>query len=202
MIIKIVCAGFDEFKRLYTPAKKEMLVGVDGGINEIVRLGKEVDLAVGDFDSCNIEEVVMYCNKIRVYPKDKDLGDLELAILEVKDMKFDKIEIHNATGGRLDHYQACINILAKYADLNIELIDGRNRIRVIDKNIEIENSDYQYVSLFAIDDGARVTLTGFKYDLNNYLLNRLDNLGLSNEVIADKAKIEVNGKRLLMFETK
>lgn len=202
MIIKIVCAGFDEFKKLYTPSPSEMLVGVDGGINEIVRLGKEVDLAVGDFDSCNIEEVVMYCNKIRVYPKDKDLGDLELAILEVKDFEFEKIEIYNATGGRLDHYQACINILAKYPNLNIELIDGRNRIKVTDKNVEIKQSEYKYVSLFAIDDGAKVTLTGFKYDLNNYSLNRLDNLALSNEIIADIAKIEVNGKRLLMFETK
>lgn len=202
MIIKIVCAGIEEFQKLYTETPDEMLVGVDGGIHEIVKLNKKVDLAVGDFDSCNIEEVVMHCNKIRVFPKDKDYGDLELAIMEVKDLDFEKIEIYNATGGRLDHYQAVLNVLAKYSDLNIELLDTRNRIRVIDKYYKIKKDDYKYVSLFSIDDGARVTLNGFRYGLNNYLLNKLENLALSNEVVEEYGEIELNGKRVLLFETK
>ncbi|MCK9471092.1 MAG: thiamine diphosphokinase [Bacilli bacterium] len=202
MIIKIVCAGRDHFSKLYRPSEDEMLVGVDGGIYEIVKMDKKVDLAVGDFDSCNIEDVVMHCNKIRVFPKDKDFGDLELAIMEVKDLEFEKIEIYNATGGRLDHYQATINVLCKYPELNIEIINERNRIRVIDQNIRLEKRDYKYVSLFAIDEGARVSLTNFKYELNNYLLNKLENLGLSNEIVADYGEIEVNGKRILLFETK
>ena len=202
MIIKIVCAGVNEFSELYKESENEMLVGVDGGIYQIVNLGKKVDLAVGDFDSCNIEEVVMHCEKIRVFPKDKDYGDLELAIMEVKDLEFDKIEIYNATGGRLDHYQATINVLAKYNNLNIEVIDKRNRIRVIDSNINIDDNDFKYLSLFAIDEGTRITLNGFKYPLNNYLLNRLDNLGLSNEVLEETGEIEVNNKRILLFESK
>ena len=202
MIIKIVCASKDEFKELYTKSNEEMLVGVDGGIYEIISLDKKVDLAVGDFDSCNIEEVVMHCNKIRVYPKDKDFGDLELAIMEVKDLEFEKIEIYNATGGRLDHYQATLNVLAKYSYLNIELIDLKNRIRVIDKHLKLSKSEYKYISLFAIDDSTRVTLTGFKYDLSNYLLNKLDNLVLSNEIVDNFGEIEVNGKRLILFEAK
>lgn len=202
MIIKIVCAGINNFQELYTEDENEMLVGVDGGIYEIVNMNKKVDLAVGDFDSCNIEEVVMHCNKIRVFPKDKDYGDLELAVMEVKDLNFDKIQIYNATGGRHDHYQATLNVLAKYSDLNIEIIDKTNRIRVVDKPIKVIKGDNKYVSLFAIDEGVRVTLNGFKYPLTNYLLNKLDNLGLSNEILEDEGEIEINGKRVLLFETK
>lgn len=202
MIIKIVCAGAFEFKELYRESENEMLVGVDGGIYEIVRLDKKVDLAVGDFDSCNIEEVVMHCNKIRVFPKDKDYGDLELAIMEVKDLEFERIEIYNATGGRLDHYQAVLNILAKYGDLNIWVIDKKNRIRVIDKPINLNKCEFTYVSIYAIDEGVKVSLNGFKFPLSNYSLNRLDNLALSNEIVDEVGEIEINNKRVYLFETK
>lgn len=202
MIIKIVCAGANDFLSLYTEDENEMLVGVDGGIYEILKLDKKVDMAVGDFDSCNIEEVVMLCNKIRVFPKEKDYGDLELAIMEVKDCNFERIEIYNATGGRLDHYQATINILVKYFHLNIFVIDGRNKISVINQAITLKKDEYKYISIFAIDEGLRITLNGFKFELNNYLLNRFENLGLSNEIIKEEGTIELNGKRALLFKTK
>lgn len=144
----------------------------------------------------------MHCNKIRVFPKEKDYGDLELAIMEIKDLDFERIEIYNATGGRLDHYQAILNVLAKYSDLNIWVINKQNRIRVISENFRVEKSDYDYVSFFAIDDGVRITLKGFKYELNNYLLNKYENLGLSNEILENYGEIELNNKRLFLFETK
>lgn len=203
MIIKIVCSGKNDFKELYTPSSEEMLVGVDGGIYEILSLNKKVDLAVGDFDSCNLEEVVMNCERIRIFPKEKDYGDLELALMEVKDIECERIEIYNATGHRLDHYHAAINILAKYANLNIWLIDKRNRIRILDRDYyKIEKSDYNYISFFAIDDGTRITLKGFKYELNNYSLKRFENLGLSNEIVGEYGEVELNLKRVLMFESK
>lgn len=202
MIIKIVAAGTNEFEELYTPDANELLVGVDGGIYNIINIGKEVDLAVGDFDSCNIEEVVLHCKNIRVFPKDKDYGDLELAILEVKDLEFSKIELYNVTGGRLDHYHSALNLIIKYLDLNIEIIDKNNRIKTINQSMTLKKSDCKYVSIFAIDENVRVSLTGFKYNLNNYLLNRMDNVGLSNEIIDETAKIEINDKRILLFRSK
>lgn len=200
MIIKIVCAGKNNFKELYQPDEKELLVGVDGGIYDIVKMDKKVDLAVGDFDSCNIEEVVMHCDKIRVFPREKDYSDLELAIMEIQDYQFEKIIIYNATGGRLDHFQATLNVLIKYANLNIEIIDNRNLIKVINQSTGVSKSQYKYCSLFAIDEGVRISLKGFRYSLENYALHKFDNLCLSNEII-DEGFIEVNNKRILMIES-
>lgn len=200
MIIKIVCAGNNDFKELYQPDEKELLVGVDGGIYEIVKMGKKVDLSVGDFDSCNIEEVVMHCDKIRAFPREKDYSDLELAIMEIKDYQFEKVIIYNATGGRLDHFQASLNILIKYSNLNIEIIDNRNLIKVINQTTTIAKSQYKYCSLFAIDEGVRISLKGFRYPLENYALHKFDNLCLSNEII-NEGLIEINNKRLLVIES-
>lgn len=202
MIIKIVCAGNNDFKNLYEESAEEVLVGVDAGAMEIIKLNKQVDLAIGDFDSSNLEDIVMESKNIRVYPKEKDLGDLELAINEIKDIENERIEIYNATGGRLDHYQATINILAKFPDLNLELIDRKNRIRIINKSTKLEKGKYKYVSMFAVDEGLRITLTGFKFSLNNYLLNRLNNLVLSNEIVDEVGHIKLNNKRLLLIESK
>jgi len=204
MIVKIVCAGNKEFLDLYKPDEKELLVGVDGGIYEILKVKNEVDLAVGDFDSCAIEDVVMNCKKIRVFPKEKDYGDLELAIQEVKELDVERIEIYNVTGGRLDHYQAALNILAKYSYLNIWIINHDNRIRVLETDSYrlYKDDNYKYVSFFAIDDGVKITLKGFKYELNNYALNRYDNLALSNEIINEYGDIELNAKRIFLIESK
>lgn len=201
MIIKVVCAGKNDFYDLYVQDEQEMFVGVDGGIKNIIDFGKKVDLAVGDFDSCAIEEVVMHCEKIRVFPKEKDLGDLELALLEIADIEHEKIIIYNTTGDRIDHYHAALNLIIRHSHLNIEIVDKQNRIRIIDKTTEIEKGKYKYVSFFAVDDGVKISLSGFKYQLNNYSLSRFDNLGLSNELKEDAGTVEINNKRVIVIES-
>ena len=200
MIIKIVCAGANFFDSLYKPDEKEMLVGVDGGIYNIVKMGLEVDYGLGDFDSCNIEEVIMHCKRVKIFPKEKDLGDLELAIREINNINHDKIIIYNATGGRLDHFLATLNIIIKYADYNIEIVDKKNKIRIINQNTCFKKGKFKYLSIFALEDDTIISLKGFKYNLKDYHLKRQDNLCLSNEIIKEGC-LEVNNKKLLILET-
>ncbi|MCK9536207.1 MAG: thiamine diphosphokinase [Bacilli bacterium] len=201
MIIKIVSAGPNGFKKLYHPDADEFLVGVDGGIYNIVEKGLKVDLAVGDFDSCNIEEVIIHCSKVKFYPEKKDLSDLELAVQEVLPMKSDKIEIYNATGGRIDHFIAALNVIISYSDYNIEMFDERNHICIIRENTIFKKSKYKYCSFFAIENDTIISLSGFKYQLNKYHLHPFDNRCLSNEIVQEEAQVTLNGKRLLVIET-
>ncbi|HPN61456.1 MAG TPA: thiamine diphosphokinase [Bacilli bacterium] len=201
MIIKIVVVGENQFTRLYQPDADEMLVGVDGGINYIIQMGLTADLGIGDFDSCNIEEVVMACSKVKVFPKEKEKSDLELAILEVKDLHHEKIVIYNGTGGRLDHFIAILNVLIKYSEANIEVVDEHNLMRIISQPTKLVKRDYKYFSLFALEEGTIISLQGFKYPLTNYHLAIHDNLCLSNELVED-GFLEVNNKKILVIESK
>ncbi|MGD9605207.1 MAG: thiamine diphosphokinase [Bacilli bacterium] len=201
MIIKIVAAGENLFSKLYHHDPDEMLVGVDGGINNIMQMGLTADLGIGDFDSCNIEEVVMGCSKVKVYPKEKEKGDLELAILEVKNIPHEKIIIYNGTGGRLDHFYAILNVIIKHSDANIEVVDDLNIIRIIDHPTKLKKREFKYFSFFALENDTMITLTGFKYPLTNYHLAIQDNLCLSNELVSD-GFLDVNNKKLLVIETK
>lgn len=200
MIIKIVAAGSNLFTKLYRRSPEEMLIGVDGGIHDIVKKGLIVDLGIGDFDSCNIEDVVNCCSKVKVYPKEKDYSDLELAIREVVSIPHEKIIIYNATGGRLDHFYANLNILIKYSKYNLEIVDTANLIRIIDRPSKLEKTPYQYLSFFALEEGTIITLKGFKYELNGYHLEPMDNLCLSNELIGE-GFLDVNNKKLLVIES-
>jgi len=177
-----------------------MLIGVDGGIHDIQRKGLVVDLGIGDFDSCYIEDVVNSCSKVKVYPKEKDFSDLELAIREVISVPHEKIVIYNATGGRLDHFYANLNILIKYYPYNLEIVDTANLIRIVSQPTKLEKTPYQYLSFFALEEGTIITLKGFKYELNEYHLEPLDNLCLSNELVGE-GYLEVNNKKLLVIES-
>lgn len=201
MIIKIVCAGVDGFKNLYSPDPDEFLIGVDGGIYHIIDRGLNVDLAVGDFDSCDIGEVIRHCSNVKRYPREKDFSDLELTVREAITMKGERIEIYNATGGRLDHFIAALDVVAAYSDYRLVMFDERNRIYVISSDTAVKKSKYKYCSFFALENGAEITLSGFKYPLEAYRPRPFDNLCLSNEIVGEEGLVKVNGKKILVIET-
>ncbi|HHZ18147.1 MAG TPA: thiamine diphosphokinase [Acholeplasmataceae bacterium] len=201
MIIKIVCAGVSGFKNLYRPDPDEFLIGVDGGIYHIIEQGLNVDLAVGDFDSCDIAEVVWHCAKVKRYPADKDESDLELAVRDAVAMDAERIEIYDATGGRIDHFLAALNVIMAYSDYPIVMFDERNRVYVIKGEAVIKKEQYKYCSFFALEDGAEITLEGFKYPLTSHPLRPFDNLCLSNEIAGEAGVVRVNGKKVLVIET-
>lgn len=197
MIIKIVCAGEEGFAKLYRKDVDEFLIGVDGGINSILRTGNIPDLALGDFDSIDIRKVSAKCHTLRIYPQAKDYGDLELAIQEIETWHAERISIYNATGGRIDHFLAAVNILIRYQHLPLEIIDLRNWICLIDDGYKPQKSEYRYCSFFAISEATVISLNGFKYELHDYALAPTDNLCLSNEIIQE-AVVRTNKKLLLV----
>jgi thiamine pyrophosphokinase len=197
MIVKLVCAGVDSFKELYLPDENELLIGVDAGALNIIEAGYRPHIALGDFDSGNLTKITRHSDLILIFPSRKDYGDLELAIQEIKDLKPEKVLVYNGTGGRLDHFIATINVLVRYSDLNIEILDSENSICLLQENTTIKKSKYKYLSLFAIEDETIISLYGFKYELDNYTLHRFDNLCLSNEIVS-VGEIRTNKKLLLI----
>ena len=55
MIAKIVCAGFDSFKDIYQHDEDEFIIAVDGGIIATSSQNIIAKVAIGDFDSSDIE---------------------------------------------------------------------------------------------------------------------------------------------------
>lgn len=183
MIAKIVCAGFNSFQDVYHRDDDEFILAVDGGIIATSSLNIIANIAIGDFDSSDIDRFgLAYDTKI-AFPKEKNASDLELAIDYVADMDFSRIEIYNGSGNRLDHFLSILRVMEKYSHLNIHLLDTSNDIFIIETDYEFVRNQYKYISFFAIENNTIITLTGFKYELDHYLLHTNDSICLSNEVI-------------------
>lgn len=182
MIIKIVAASTDSFSHIYSKDEDEFIIGLDYGCKVLNDLKINIDLAIGDFDSYPVSKIK--ASLFYLYPIKKDYSDLELAIIESFKLKFEKIEIYNASGKRIDHFIATLNIIKKYHQENIVLLDDMNKVYVINGLKAIISNEYSNISFFALEEDTIISLQGFLFNLENYHLKINDNLCLSNEVIS------------------
>lgn len=176
------------------------IICADGGIRHIERLGLTPAVYIGDFDSSVNDE--KYSNKI-VYPVEKDDTDLGLAINYAAEHGLNKCVAIGCLGGRIDHTYANFSLI-KYAyekNVQLKLIDEKSCIFAVGGHCEIRKEGYKYISIFPCGEKATgITLRGFKYSLANAELDHSFPLGVSNQLIEDKAYIEVkNGLLLIMM---
>lgn len=199
MIYKLVLAGNDSFIDNYKKDQDEFIIAIDGGYEVLKKYNIKVDAFFGDFDSMEKQELPI--TNEHIYSSIKDYSDFDLAINylinEVKITKYDQILVYNATGGRLDHYQAIINTLIRNQEYKIIIFDERNKIFISDLEQTFEKDDYKYISFYSISDNTVLSLSGFKYEINNYNLKLFDNLCLSNEVL-NKGHLITNKKLLVI----
>jgi len=206
MIYKIICAGENDFKDLYSHQMEEVIIAVDGGYKVLSDLHIKVDYFFGDCDSLSEkykQHLIMNVKNYNLYKSEKDQTDLELALSFVfsKYKNNDEIIIYNATGNRLDHYEGAIRLLKKYKDYNICIINKNNIIKVYNECscIVFKKDDYKYISFFNIYPNTVLTLRGFKYPLENYLMDENDYLCISNQIL-DTGEVETN-KSILVIKS-
>lgn len=128
---------------------------------------------------------------------------LKLAI----DLKSSSITIFGALGKRMDHAISNIHILkeALKAKIPCQILDAYNRIYLIDSNIILPKSQTygKYISLIPLTSIVEgLTLTGFKYPLENASLSIGLSLGVSNEIEEKVANIKLKNGILIVIESK
>jgi thiamine pyrophosphokinase len=188
----------------------DWMIACDRGMEFFYRNGLEPDLILGDFDSAN-PDVRDYFSKrpveMRQYPEQKDWTDTELAIRLALLQKPEEIHLLGATGGRLDHLLGNIGLLelGLEAAVQIFLMDPSNRLRLIDKPMCLTREEQfgDYLSLVPwAGEVSGLTLTGMKYPLENATLTASATLGISNEILEERASIRFTSGKLLVFETR
>lgn len=190
--------------------KFDNIIASDRGLEIICKCSIKPNYIIGDFDSVCKNTLKEYENNsnikiIRLNPE-KDFTDTHMALKLAIEIKSDEIIIIGATGTRLDHTIANINILKETLDNNIEckLINEKNEIKLIDKKTTIiKDKEFRYVSIIPLTTTVEgVTLTGFKYKLNNAKLKIGESIGISNEQIEDKAMIDIKNGILIVIKSR
>lgn len=195
----------------YLSKKPDIIIAVDKGLEALNKLHILPNHIVGDLDS--VEESILESYKsnptitIHEYIPEKDYTDTDIALKLAISLSSSHITILGALGKRMDHTLANIHILMIALESNIpcELLDSNNRIYLINKTHTVKklNAYGKYISLIPLTSKVEgLTLTGFKYPLNNYSLTIGKSLGISNELINDSATICLKNGILIVIESK
>lgn len=197
MIIHILGGGpIDLLPNFQLFREKEVIwVGVDRGVHTLFTMGLQPMIAFGDFDSVSEKEFLFIKNsltELKVFKPEKDETDMEHALNWAIDQKPEMIRIFGATGGRLDHMFANIQLLInpsmQQRDIQLEIIDHKNIIQLKAPGTypvhKIKNK--KYISFIPISPEVKgLTLKGFKYPLTEYQIDIGSSRCISNELIND-----------------
>lgn len=187
------------------------IIAVDSGLDFMYSVNAKPDYIFGDFDSVNPMALEYYksmehINVVKLNPE-KDETDTEYALKRAMELGATSITIMGATGSRIDHLLGNISLLGLGLGKGIDIImvDGHNRIRIIEKSFEIERKKQfgKYVSLIPFTTQVEgLTLLGFKYPLTDFTMGGYNSLGVSNEILDERAQILLKKGSLIVIESK
>ena len=203
----IIGSGGDVDKSRLEGIKADYVICADGGLEKAEKLGLKPDLILGDFDSVDLSVLKNYRQlniETVTFPSEKDYTDMELAVENALQRGAKNIVMTGATGTRLDHTMANIQLLEKYHRLGIDIviIDNNNYIKIISDNtdMEIEYKKDCFVSLVPVTEKIEgLTLKGFKYPLTDVIVERGTTFLISNEIIQETGRIILKKGTALVF---
>lgn len=186
------------------------IIAADHGLIAGDHLNLPLDFIVGDFDSVPKEIIERYKrNNVPTitFPIEKDKTDTELAIELAIAHHANSIDIVGASGSRLDHTLANMNLLTIPLDKGIEayIIDANNKFYLKKENFAIQKTNQygDYISFLPFHGDVKgLSLRGFKYPLDNVILSPGESLCISNELIDDTGEVRLSQGTLMVFETK
>ena len=202
----IISAGeirdYERVKSFLQP--DDFFIFCDGGLIHADGLGLKPDLIVGDFDSCDSEDLARWkdsCETIRL-PREKDDTDTLFAVKLALERGYSDFLLLGAMGGRFDHALGNISILLYLAGLGKKavLVDDYSQMQIVGKEPFFIKDNCSYFSVLTVaGDVSGVTIKNAKYPLENAKLSADFQLGISNEVLSGKvAEVSVEQGKLLV----
>ena len=204
----------DFVREVYEEYEPDLVIAADRGMMAAKEIGIIPDYVVGDFDSGD-GEVVSYFKSlfethgkpiVKAFNPEKDETDTELAISLALTLSPKDIVLLGATGTRLDHTLANIELLYKplSGGVRTRIIDEHNVISIHDKDITIKRGEAfgAYFSLIPFTETVKgLSIKGAKYELENFILSSGCSLGVSNEFKKDKVRISFSSGIVILFQT-
>ena len=179
----------------------DLIIAADGGYAYLEKAGIKPDIAIGDFDSLNFSPV---CEKVIKLNPIKDITDMYAAVNVGIKEGYSCFHLYGATGGRIDHTIANIQLIASLAQNKMKAFihDGNTVITAVcNDSLEFSTENKGYISVFSHSEKCSgVFLKGLKYTLENAELTNTFPLGVSNEFIGEKSEIIIdNGTAIVTY---
>jgi thiamine pyrophosphokinase len=181
----------------------DVLIAADGGARHALKLGVIPSVIIGDLDSLSEAEVRAF-NEMGVhilrYPTNKEETDMELALQHAVKSGYQPICIVAALGGRLDQTLGNLALLADPESIEAGVCadDGLTEVFFVTSKATIHGQPGDTVSLLPWGVPAEgVTTDGLVYPLTKETLLPYRTRGISNQLLAQTAKVSLKRGILL-----
>jgi thiamine pyrophosphokinase len=210
----VVCAGgpdseiadLTEFHH-----KDTVFIGADRGALHLLQRGIIPLEAVGDFDSVTKSEYDEIAAAVRIigrFRSEKNETDTELAVDRALSYDPERVILTGVTGGRLDHMESALHLLYRlqttYNDTSFSIRNRTNELSIMTPgNYQVMPDDrFQYISFFSFGGTVTgLTLTGFKYEMVDAVLETGMTLFTSNELAEEVCTISYHEGICLMVRS-
>jgi len=192
------------------------VVAVDSGGDWCHAAALIPDLLVGDLDSISPEARAAFAAQDveeLLFPVEKDQSDLELAVAELSRRGCTDLVATNLLGGRLDHELAALGVLsaAGREGMAVTVVEWSQTLIFLNSPGARRQLRIGYgagadggasVSLVPWGGPARVSASGFRWDLEDAWLDPGASLWLSNVPVAEEPLIELfEGSLIVVVQT-
>lgn len=181
-----------------------VVIAADSGVDQAHRLGLDVDLAIGDFDSVSESGLARARRRgaqIIRHPAAKDATDFELALDAAVQLGVASATVVGGDGGRLDHLLANALVMAspRYESLRLGARGtGGSRLHVVRGRRSVTGEPGELVTLLAVHGAASgVTTSGLLWPLAGDVLHPGSSRGVSNTLVESEATVTVESGVLL-----
>ncbi|ULG75098.1 thiamine diphosphokinase [Macrococcus brunensis] len=210
MDLHLLCTAHNFNMKTMDVLKHEDWIGIDYGVLMLVEAGITPIAAFGDFDSLTEVQLkrVQAELEVDVLPTEKNETDLEVGIQYALTLDYDRVFIHGATGGRLDHFlgnlQTLLNKEVVLSSSEFFIVDDDNVIQVLATGTHIirRHENMTYVSFIPVEAGVVLTIHDLKYTLPRTQLEMGTTRTVSNEFVNDRAEVIVENGMVYMIQSK
>lgn len=204
----IVVAGGDAVTARTMPPVPAgaVVIAADSGVERAHALGLRVDLAVGDFDSCDPAALQMAADDgavVERHPVAKAATDLELALDAALLREPQRIVVVGGHGGRLDHLLANALLLADERTAGVDVVAHwpPATVTVVRRHATLRGEVGELVSLLPLHGiAAGVRTAGLLYPLAGEDLHPGSTRGVSNELLGSEAEVSIEAGVLLAVQ--
>ena len=185
------------------------VVAVDRGLDAALEAALEVDLFCGDADTVSVEGLAYVrshgapCGSLEFerYDPHKDFTDLSLALRAVGE-RWPSADVVccDLTGGAPDHYLGVIGCLMRYEG-HVRMVEDGLEARLLrdGDSWRIEDHAGARFSLVALAEGTVASETGMRWEVDHADLPLLGDLGISNVIERESARVICHEGRAIAF---
>ena len=192
----------DDFDFLKEKLNDESYISAaDSGYLTCIKVGVVPDLIIGDFDSSPIPEIKTEIIKL---PVEKDFTDTFYCLRKAMELGYKEIQILCAIGSRADHNYSNMLCLehCRMNDINCSIVNRKNKLQLVDNEISIDDSEYQYFSLFAfLGDVEGLSIKDAYYELENVDMKPYEQYAQSNCFKDKPVKISLKKGTILLIQS-